>query len=225
LIYSGQEAGLWKRLAFFDKDLIEWKDDKLFTLFAKLNRLKKENSEIVKVTHNILANELGTTRVVVSRILKVLEDDTFKKAFQEAKDIAATEARAAELRGEDVSRFKLLDIYSRDADGNWVRTGELPDVRTLDYVKRGIDALIDKGYSGEGMSKAKASALRDLKKEYVNVIDDATKVNGTSAYADARRQYAGDIEVLNALRYGKEDFLSPKFTPAQAIEKVKSLLN
>jgi hypothetical protein len=157
------------------------------------------------------------------RILKVLEDDTFKKAFQEAKDIAATEARAAELRGEDPSRFKLLDIYNRDADGNWVRTGELPDVRTLDYVKRGIDALIDKGYSGEGMSKAKASALRDLKKEYVNVIDDATKVNGTSAYADARRQYAGDIEVLNALRYGKDEFLSPKFTPAQAIEKVKAM--
>lgn len=157
------------------------------------------------------------------RILKVLEDDTFKKAFQEAKDIAATEARAAELRGEDVSRFKLLDIYNQDADGNWVRTGELPDVRTLDYVKRGIDALIDKGYSGEGMSKAKASALRDLKREYVNVIDDATKVNGTSAYADARRQYAGDIEVLNALRYGKDEFLSPKFTPAQAIEKVKSM--
>jgi hypothetical protein len=157
------------------------------------------------------------------RILKVLEDDTFKKAYQEAKDIAATEARAAELRGEDVSRFKLLDIYKQDSDGNWIRTGEIPDVRTLDYVKRGIDALIDKGYSGEGMSKAKASALKDLKREYVNVIDDATKVNGTSAYADARKQYAGDIEVLNALRYGKDEFLSPKFTPAQAIEKVKSM--
>jgi hypothetical protein len=186
----------------------------------------EENTLMSKLRQNAnsqYAKAYGFGSVDDPRILKVLEDDTFKKAFQEAKDIAATEARAAELRGEDVSRFKLLDIYSRDADGNWVRTGELPDVRTLDYVKRGIDALIDKGYSGEGMSKAKASALRDLKKEYVNVIDDATKVNGTSAYADARRQYAGDIEVLNALRYGKEDFLSPKFTPAQAIEKVKSM--
>jgi 1,4-alpha-glucan branching enzyme len=43
LIYSGQEAGLWKRLAFFDKDLIEWKEDKLRLLFTKLNGLKLNN--------------------------------------------------------------------------------------------------------------------------------------------------------------------------------------
>ena len=43
------------------------------------SKLKKDNSEIVKVTHNTLANELGTTRVVVSRILKVLEE---KKKLQ-----------------------------------------------------------------------------------------------------------------------------------------------
>lgn len=42
LIYSGQEAGLWKRLSFFDKDLIEWKADKLFPLFTRLNRLKED---------------------------------------------------------------------------------------------------------------------------------------------------------------------------------------
>ncbi len=43
LIYSGQEAGLWKRLAFFEKDIIDWKDDKLKLLFTKLNQLKKSN--------------------------------------------------------------------------------------------------------------------------------------------------------------------------------------
>jgi len=43
------------------------------------SRLKKDGSEITKVTHNTLANELGTTRVVVSRILKVLEE---KKKLQ-----------------------------------------------------------------------------------------------------------------------------------------------
>jgi CRP/FNR family transcriptional regulator, anaerobic regulatory protein len=35
---------------------------------------KKTNSEILKFTHLGLANELGTTRVVISRILKMLED-------------------------------------------------------------------------------------------------------------------------------------------------------
>lgn len=42
MIYCGQEAGLWKRLSFFDKDLIDWKDDKLRQLFSKLNQLKKD---------------------------------------------------------------------------------------------------------------------------------------------------------------------------------------
>ncbi|OFY26525.1 MAG: alpha-amylase [Bacteroidetes bacterium GWF2_35_48] len=43
LIYSGQEAGLNKRLKFFDKDPIEWKEHEFAKLYKKLNALKKEN--------------------------------------------------------------------------------------------------------------------------------------------------------------------------------------
>jgi len=154
------------------------------------------------------------------RILKVLEDDTFKKAFKEAQAIANKEARAAELRGEDPSRFKLKDLYELDpADNTFKFTGtQLPDVRTLDYVKRGIDALIDKGYRGEGMSKAEANALKDLKKAYVKAIDD-----NVPEYAAARAKYAGDIEVLDALRLGRADYLSPKTLPAEAKKLVDGM--
>jgi glycosidase len=41
LIYSGQEAGNYRRLNFFDKDEITWKHDKMFALFQRLNNLKK----------------------------------------------------------------------------------------------------------------------------------------------------------------------------------------
>jgi len=40
LIYSGQEAGNYRRLKFFDKDEIDWKDDKMFGLYQKLANLK-----------------------------------------------------------------------------------------------------------------------------------------------------------------------------------------
>jgi hypothetical protein len=153
-----------------------------------------------------------------TRILKVLEDDTFKKAFKEAQAISSKEARAAELRGEDSTRFKLNDIYSQDKDGNLVSVGKIPDVRTLDYIKRGIDALIDKGYRGEGMGKAEANALKDLKKAYVKVIDD-----NVPEYAAARAKYAGDIEVLDALRMGRTDYLSPKMLPAEAKKLVDAM--
>jgi len=43
LIYSGQEAGNAKRLSFFDKDLIEWKDDKMFGIYEKLTALRAEH--------------------------------------------------------------------------------------------------------------------------------------------------------------------------------------
>lgn len=153
-----------------------------------------------------------------TRILKVLEDDTFKKAFKEAQAIAGKEARAAELRGEDASRFKLNDIYGQDKDGNLTTVGKIPDVRTLDYIKRGIDALIDKGYRGEGMSKAEANALKDLKKAYVSVIDE-----NVPEYATARAKYAGDMEVLDALRLGRTDYLSPKMLPAEAKKLVDGM--
>lgn len=154
------------------------------------------------------------------RITKVLEDDTFKKAFREAQAIAQKEARAAELRGEDASKFKLKDLYELDpADNTFKFTGtQLPDVRTLDYVKRGIDALIDKGYSGEGMSKAEANALKDLKKAFVSAIDD-----NVPDYAKARAKYAGDMEVLDALRLGRTDYLTPKMLPAEAKKLVDGM--
>lgn len=43
LIYSGQEAGLNKRLEFFEKDEIDWSDESLIPFYTKLNELKAEN--------------------------------------------------------------------------------------------------------------------------------------------------------------------------------------
>jgi cyclomaltodextrinase / maltogenic alpha-amylase / neopullulanase len=46
LVYSGQEAGNNKRLSFFEKDLVEWKDDKLFDIYSRLFQLKKNNKAL-----------------------------------------------------------------------------------------------------------------------------------------------------------------------------------
>ena len=43
LIYSGQEIGLNKRLQFFEKDPIEWKESELENFYSTLTNLKKEN--------------------------------------------------------------------------------------------------------------------------------------------------------------------------------------
>lgn len=46
LIYNGQEAGMNKRLAFFEKDFIEWKKHPNFDLFKDLVKLKKSNKAL-----------------------------------------------------------------------------------------------------------------------------------------------------------------------------------
>ncbi|MTI22292.1 alpha-amylase, partial [Fulvivirga sp. RKSG066] len=46
LLYGGQEAGLDKRLAFFDKDSIDWSDIKYEAFYTKLIKLKKDNKAL-----------------------------------------------------------------------------------------------------------------------------------------------------------------------------------
>ena len=46
LIYNGQEAGNERRLSFFDKDQIEWREHLIGDLFKKLFTLKKANSAL-----------------------------------------------------------------------------------------------------------------------------------------------------------------------------------
>ncbi|MEQ8472418.1 MAG: alpha-amylase family glycosyl hydrolase [Marinoscillum sp.] len=43
LIYGGQEVGLNKSLAFFEKDEISWGDHPFNALYSRLNKLKKDN--------------------------------------------------------------------------------------------------------------------------------------------------------------------------------------
>ena len=140
------------------------------------------------------------------RIVEALKNPQFQSFFAKARSIADTEASAAKLRGEDPSRFALPEIYK--PTGKFTESGaeileltKLPDVRTLDYIKRGIDASIESGFRGQGMSTAEASALRSLRKEFVNAIDE-----NVPAYRAARQEYAGDMEVIDAMRAGLSDF-------------------
>ncbi len=46
LVYSGQEAGLYKRLKFFEKDTIYWKESRFKNIFTKLALLKNNNKAV-----------------------------------------------------------------------------------------------------------------------------------------------------------------------------------
>ena len=149
----------------------------------------------------------------------MLKHPRFQSFYNKAREIADAEALSAKLRGEDPSRFKLVEIYTVTPEGQASLT-TVPDVRTLDYIKRGIDATIDEGFRGKGMSTAEANALKDLRNVFVNAIDESTGgVN--SPYRQARQAYAGDMEVLTALREGMDDF--NKLDHEEVIRLVKDM--
>jgi len=61
LIYSGQEAGLNKRLAFFEKDPIPWRKHELTDLYTTLLHLKKENRALWNGSHGGCTVPVATT--------------------------------------------------------------------------------------------------------------------------------------------------------------------
>jgi glycosidase len=71
LIYNGQEAGNEKRLEFFEKDQIEWREHRIGDLYQRLLVLKKENSvlwngawgaEMIPVPNNQPKNVISFVR-------------------------------------------------------------------------------------------------------------------------------------------------------------------
>jgi hypothetical protein len=156
----------------------------------------------------------GQARVVDDPSVQyVLTHPTFKDAYRRGKAIAETDAMAAKLRGEDPSRYVLPDIYEsvptgkRDPVTNAPimtekLTDALPTVQTLDYVKRGLDEIIDSAYSGSSsVGKGQAGGLKKLRDAMTAAID-----NNIPEYRQARRTYAGDAEVINAMDTGFKQF-------------------
>lgn len=77
-----------------------------------------------------------------------------------------------------------------------------PTLQFFDMVKRGFDQIIRKE-EAQG-STPLGHALRGQRNKLVKFLDDPKNV--TPAYQEARRQYKGDLEVLQALETGRKEF-------------------
>ncbi len=128
LIYSGQEAGLNKRLSFFEKDTVDFSDTARPEFFKKLLKLKHENEAIWN----------GTYGGDYKRIKTTAEDDVF--AFERTKGdhkvmvfLNLSDGKVSFEHFNDSVNAKLKDIFtgeevdldrlkniSLDAGGYWV---------------------------------------------------------------------------------------------------------
>jgi hypothetical protein len=100
-----------------------------------------------------------------------------------------------------------------------------PSIEFLDTVKDELDDMINKEEMAGGEYKAtkKGKRLRELRNALRNEVDMLTTdpKTGVSAYKEARAQYAGDLEVRDSLRFGRNEFL--KLPAGEVAEMIKDM--
>lgn len=166
--------------------------------------------------------------VMTPTLNKVLKAKPAQKALSEAAFIADVERAAGRSKWVGPVDKELTDLARYAADlGNMERVPR-PGVakgfslETWDYVKRGIDSLLDKpAYRNEltGRLNKKGAAVNDLRKALVRALDKATG-GEKSLYSAARKQYGDTAEAIGALRDGAGFF---KAAPEQIRKTVDGL--
>lgn len=210
---EGQQQGLRDRLSGRIKGALG--GDSYYATMEALNRRLRGNAS--KAYDEAYA--VGT--VDDPKINELLKTPQFAKFWQQAKRVADAEALAASARGEDPTPYQLEQIYKMETDADGNITGfaleKLPDVRTLDWLRRGMTAAIDNAYSSSsGISKAEANAMKDLRKAFTERLDTLVP-----EYGAARRIYAGDMETRDALEFGLDDFMT--LEPDEAAARLKGM--
>lgn len=114
------------------------------------------------------------TEIADPRIARFFEDDAFRDAYDTARRIASRE-------GENIPEAV---------------TGAVP-VKALDYVKRGLDDVIERRMRAGSMGRQEARTLRLQLDEMLGVVDELVP-----EYQTARRQYAADSRLVEAFEEG-----------------------
>lgn len=172
--------------------------------YADEERLVNDLREKAK---NIYEDAYAWGDVDDPKIMRIMQTPELQGAFETARKIADAQKSLAKIRGEDPSKFDLPEIYKptgrfTDTGSEILELARLPDVRTLDFMKRALDAQITAGYASENAAvKANTATLKEIRNELRDTLKDAVP-----PYRKALAEYSGDMEVIDSMRAGMKDF-------------------
>jgi hypothetical protein len=153
------------------------------------------------------AREKGSAGVWNDHLEELVSRPALSKAWARAQDIAAN-------RGDP-----LPQIFEMDDAGKIIGIKQIPDLKTWDYIKRGLDDVIV-GFKNETTGKIETDAGRGvvaLKREMLDELDALIP-----EYKAARDAWAGPTHSIEMVDLGR-DFWKAKGDPADAIRKFKDL--
>lgn len=139
------------------------------------------------------------------QLTNIVNNPQLSSIWKQAQDLAELEGRPLALEMEPVLDVTGALVGTKPTGRN------LPDVEALHFFKRALDDSIEAGFKGNaGVGKARAASLREnIRKPFLERLDQVVP-----EYAAARAKYAGDLEVRDALRLGR-DILKNKLRPQQ----------
>jgi hypothetical protein len=130
------------------------------------------------------------------RIQQFLDDPVTKTGLAKGLEVQRLEALA---EGKPFNATEYA-ITGTDEAGNPI-VSSVPNMRTLDAVKRGFDEILNnypRGPSGKLILDQRGRAIDLSRKAFLREVD---RINPT--YADARAQYAGPAQLKDAMMDGK----------------------
>lgn len=121
---------------------------------------------------------------------KLMQDPAFKRAYERANRLAQREVdETGNIIGTSLPELK--------------EKGNVFDLRTIDRIKRGIDAEIN--YSKlptSGLEKTEIDSIKNLRSVFMNTVDNQAPLE----YKQARQAFAGQSEILDAIENGRNFF-------------------
>lgn len=124
------------------------------------------------------------------QIDQLMQDPAFKRAYDRANRIAQREVDAeGNIIGKALPELK--------------DTGNVFDLETINFIKRGIDAEIN--YSKlptSGLEKTEVDSIKNLRNVFMTNVDNQAPVE----YKQARQAFAGPTQVFEAIEDGKKFF-------------------
>lgn len=127
----------------------------------------------------------------------------YEKAYAKGQGLAYPELNKyfelpqfqdAYKRAQRIGKLEGVDIPDLTAGAPF-------DLRTLDYVKRGLDDVIQSGKQTGGLGRTELNALNKRKNDYLSLLDDLVP-----EYKQARQAWAGDQSLIDATEAGKDFF-------------------
>jgi hypothetical protein len=159
--------------------------------YAKAYQYGEVDDPIIKniLDLPVMSSFWSDAMAAAERDASVIAAKTGKPPVNPLRDYLTPTGRKSTILGSDGKPFEITE-YAPTGD-------KVPTVEVLDWLKRGMDEAIDRGYRGGGMGAKGASDFRQIRDALTGRLDDVVP-----DYKTARGVFKGHAETRDAYDFG-----------------------